>query len=645
MDDPQDDNPQPPVSRGERPDADLTRRALFGTVFGGVAVVAGLQTLGDRFAAQDAASQQGRAASQTKINASPVASPVASPAASPIATPAGPEMIGALRVERGSSFNHTGWATQGDTLSLFIASDGQEINLSPPSFRHDYLISASYLDPLLWIDDRTMEPRPWLAESWSWDDSGKVVTLKLRDGVTWHDGTPLRARDVTFSYNIYRDDIDSNVRNIFNQMEAIRAIDDLTVEVTLLTPDANWLLNAATQLVFQRAQYRDHWASRDAGERTLADFDWGGVLPIGTGPWKVTNTSPDGVTFARNDAYFATPPHSRTLELLATTSDEERFARWNDGDGDILGNIRVTDLPQLQETPGVLYVVPGANVMFAAFNFENRSRAFPGLLGDVRIRQALSLAVDRSRYATDLFANTIRPMQAGTIAQAWANDSSVLSPERDAAKATSLLAEAGLTDLNNDGFLEDFNGEPLVLSAIVQENAQPALIQVLQGLSADFREVGIHFEVRVLDAEAFATSWMDSRDYDLIAYAYPLYPGFTDFDLYGSNFDIRANPQGWNPGGYSNEQVDDLIRRQLVTVDLDRQREILAELQEVVNTDLFGLWFGFPDELVIAREEILGFRPNAYLSTWNTRLLWRSSGTLSGATPVAATSPLPSPVP
>jgi peptide/nickel transport system substrate-binding protein len=283
--------------------------------------------------------------------------------------------------------------------------------------------------------------------------------------------------------------------------------------------------------------------------------------------------------------------------------------------------------------------------MFAAFNFENRSRAFPGLLGDVRIRQALSLAVDRSRYATDLFANTIRPMRAGTIAQAWANDPSVVSPERDAAKAVGLLAEAGLTDLNNDGFLEDFNGEPLILSAIVQENAQPALIQLLQGLSADFREIGIHFEVRVLDAEAFAASWMDSRDYDLIAYAYPLYPGFTDFDLYGSNFDIRANLQGWNPGGYSNEQVDDLIRRQLVTVDLDRQREILAELQEVVNTDLFGLWFGFPDELVIAREEILGFRPNAYLSTWNTRLLWRSSGTLSGATPVAATSPLPSPVP
>lgn len=643
MDEPRNDQQQGLADR-VLPDreSELTRRALFGTVFGGVAVVAGLQTLEERFTSTSVSPAQHQSTHQTQSAASPLASPQASPLASPVATPAGPEMVGALLVERGESFTYAGRPADGNRLTLFVSGDGEFPNLSPPSFRHDYLISASYLDPLLWIDDQTMEPKPWLATSWQWDESGEIITLNLRDDVVWHDGSPFRASDVTFSFNIYRDDYDSNVRNIFNQMEWIKAVDDTTLEVKLLTPDANWLLNAATQLVFQRAQYRKHWASREAGERTLADFRWGTALPVGTGPWKVTSVSADGVEFVRNDDYFATPPHHKSLTLISTSSSEERFDRWNDGDGDLLGQVQVTDLPHLQSTPGTLYVTHGANVMFAAFNFANPSRAFPDLLGDLRIRKALSLAIDRSRYAGDLFLNMIRQEQAGTIAQPWANDPSVTTPGRNTTEARKLLAEAGLTDLNNDGFFEDFNGEPLTISVIVQDSAQPALIQVLQGLVPDFEDVGVHLDVRVLDAESFAASWMVSRDYDLIAYAYPLYPGFTDFDLYGSDYDIRSNVQGWNPGGYHNEQADDLIRQQLVTVDLERQREVLSELQNVVNDDLFALWFGFPDELVIARADIQGFQPNKYLSTWNTRLLWRKGVELSDATPIV--SPLTSPI-
>ncbi len=629
MDEPLDNSEMStPDERPVLPDATLNRRALFGTVFGGVAVVAGLKAAEDRLGDDPAEknriahSQLSDATPSSEVG-TPAASPVASPVASPAATPVGPEQIGQLLVRRGESFDYPGEPIESDTLTTFISGSGDAPNLSPAAFRHDYQISTSYLDPLLWIDDETMEPRPWLAERWEWDESGKVVTFHLRRDVRWHNDSAFRARDVVFSFEVYRDDIDSGVRNIFNQLDSVEAIDNWTVEVRLLTPDANWLANAATQLIFQRAQYRDHWVSRPVGERTLSDFSWDGNLPVGTGPWMISSVEPDGIELERYDTYFAGRPHFRTLQLVATESAEDRIERWNDGEGDILSQVIATDLPALQDTPGTLYVSRGAQVMFAAFNFENSSRAFPGLLGDVRVRRALSLAIDRRRYAADVFSGLIRHQAAGTIAQPWAHNPEVINPEPDIERARELLAESGLTDLNNDGLLEDFNGSVLTFSAIVREDANPALIRVLDGLSEDFEALGVRFELRVLNPVDFTASWTELRDYDLIAYSYPLYPGFTDYDLYGSNFDIRINPQGWNPGGYQNEAADDLIKRFLVTVDPDLQREILAELQQVVDEDLFGLWFGFADDLVIARDDIHGYTPNKYLSTWNTRLLWR----------------------
>ncbi|MGD9713282.1 MAG: hypothetical protein AB7V46_14610, partial [Thermomicrobiales bacterium] len=176
-----DDRPEEalPESRPNPPDlsdSPLTRRALFGTVFGGVGVVAGLKTFEDRISPPDQ-SNKARSLAQfadatPRSVASPMASPLASPVASPAATPAGPEMVGNLLVRRGETFDYTTSPVSSDTLTLFVVGDGEQPNLSPAAFRHDFQISASYLDPLLWIDDLTLEPRPWLAERWEWDDSG-----------------------------------------------------------------------------------------------------------------------------------------------------------------------------------------------------------------------------------------------------------------------------------------------------------------------------------------------------------------------------------------------------------------------------------------------------------------------------------------
>lgn len=618
-----------PVDPHSREDSAVSRRAVFGSALGGLGAIGLLSRWQDPFSSTMGSSQQ-----PNNLVAGSMASPevsrqtdtsVSSPGASPVALGGSEDRIGEIEVFRGERFQYDMAPTDSDTLSVSISGGTENLNFSPSAVRQDPQITASYLDPLVWIDDVTMEPRPWLAESWEWSDDSREITFRLRDDVRWHDGDPLNARDVAFSFEVYRDDVDSAVRNLFTQMKSAEAIDSLTVKIELITPDGNWVRNAASQFMFQRKQYVAHWESQAEGQRTLSRFTWETVPPIGTGPWIIGNRRSVRIEGERNDQYWAEPPQYQNLHLLLEGSQEERLQAWNAGDADVLWPVNVDELETVMDTPARLYASHGASVMFAAFNFDNQTRALPGLLGDLRIREALSLAVDRERYATEVFRGFSLPFASGTVAQPWAHDFDLTSPERDVERARILLEEAGLTDLNGDGWLEDYNGGPLAFSAIARDDSNPLLIRLLTGLIDDFADLGVQMSVRVLSPDEFASSWIERRDYDFIAYSYALYPGFTDWDLYGSNWDIRINPQGWNPGGYDNEDADSMIKRIQLTTDPERQREMLLRLQDTVNADLFGLWFGFPDDLVLTRPNIEGFQPNKYIATWNTRWLWDSA--------------------
>ena len=561
--------------------------------------------------AAGAASIRGRAAAQ--------ATPGASPDASPTAT-------GRLDIVRHPTERDEGEPTDGGELRLFLPSEGSA-DFQPVAYRQDFTVAASYLDPLLRVDPVTMTPEPWLAESWSWNDDRTQITYRLRPDVTWHDGTPLNAVDVRFSLFVGRDDLDSQIRNFYLLMREADALDDLTLRVTLSAPDVNWLLNASTQPVFYRGQYAEYWQSKPEGERTLTGFDWEDSPPIGTGPWVVDAVDDDGrrISLARNADYWAGPPHFENLTLTAEPDREARLDAWRADEVDLLWPVSPADLPDIAEEPGTLHVADAASVMFAAFNFANEVRDVPDLFADVRVRQALSLAVDRRRIADEVFAGFLRTDAAGTVAQPWAYDPDVTTTERDLDAARGLLAEAGWEDRDGDGTAENAAGAPLALTVIHLEDARPELVATLALVAEDLAEVGADVEIVPLDPSRFAERTQRSFNFDLVAFAYDLFPGFTDFDLYGSAFDPRINVQGWNPGGYANAEVDAAIADHFAAdaEDLDAQRDALSRLQEETNEDLFGLWLGFPQTLVVTRPEVRGFVPNVLWPTLDTRLLWR----------------------
>jgi ABC-type transport system substrate-binding protein len=163
----------------------------------------------------------------------------------------------------------------------------------------------------------------------------------------------------------------------------------------------------------------------------------------------------------------------------------------------------------------------------------------------------------------------------------------------------------------------------LSLVAIFLASGSDALARALARVKLDWASLGVDLRLEPLSPAEFEERWRSTRDYDLIAYAYDLYPGFTDFDLYGSRWDIRRNAFGWNPGGYANPEADEAIAEYLASATLEDQRRSLRQLQQAVDDDPFGLWLGFPGDPVLVAADVLGFQPNKVWQTANTSLLWR----------------------
>ncbi|HRA47905.1 MAG TPA: ABC transporter substrate-binding protein, partial [Thermomicrobiales bacterium] len=387
-----------------------SRRALMIGVTGLVAAGA----VHGRVAGQNATPVDSTA---SPIAASPVASPEASPVASPVASPmATPEMIGNLRVVRDQRPEFAGAPVRGGTISITRVG-GDNLDFNPVAFTQDYQIPVSYLEPLVWIDGVTMEPLPWLATSWTSTRDGLAVTLNLRDDVTWHDGTPLTANDVAFSFEAYRDDFNSAAYTMFTNLKSVEVRDDQTVIARLSAPDGNWIRNACSQLIFQKAQYEATWLAAPVGSRTLSGYDWATTKPIGTGPWMVTEFRDSRVDFRANRAYWGDSPWATEMRTDYLSDAAAQRTAWHEGRTDIIWPVAYADVESISDRAGTLFAAESARVMLAAFNFNNPGRPDPTLLASTDVRNALAMGINRSRYARDVFGTFCRPDLVSTIVQ------------------------------------------------------------------------------------------------------------------------------------------------------------------------------------------------------------------------------------
>lgn len=521
----------------------------------------------------------------------------------------------------------------GGEIALYIGTDGLGDG-NPAMQTQDQTLLTSVFEGLVRINPVTMVAEPCLATGWEWSEDGLTLTFHLRDDVRWHDDSAFNAADAALTTLIYRDDYDSGLTAFFGLVSDAVAVDNATLQITFAEPDGAFVFNAACQPMLQAARYQSLWDEFVAGEKTISRNDLTPKDWIGTGPWQVAKVANDQVELQRFEEYWDQPAHAEKLTLIAEDDEAARLEGWKSGKVQVLP-VRAHQLPHLWQEQGNLFVAPGATTMFLAINFFNPANATETMMVDMNLRQALSLATDRDKYADQHFYGFIDEHAVGIMTQPWLRDTALVAPARGVDAARQLLADGGWADIDGDGMLEDGYGNKTDLWAIVRQDERPELLSVLENLKADWAEIGVRLTVQQLEPKIFDDRWVTSRDYDLIAYTLVNYPAFNEFDLIGSAWDIRTNVRGWNPGGYWNSGVDASIQDWFNATDTDAMITAAQAIQHGINDDLFGIWLGFPDDLVLVRKDLQGFNSNMYLYNIGSAGWWRGEGDPIVPTPVA----------
>lgn len=368
------------------------------------------------------------------------------------------------------------------------------------------------------------------------------ITWTIAEGAIWSDGTPVTAADVVFTHEYCTTEATGCAQGgKFEGIASVEAVDDRTVRITFDAPTPfPWVAFVAGQSpVLQAAQFAD---CIGAAAQTCTEAN---TMPIGTGPFRVTEFVPNDVVLLEANPNYRDPakPAFATVTLKgggdaaaaarAVLETGEVDYAWNlQLAPDVLAGMAEAGQGQVVSAFGTLVERIEVNVTDPSPDLPEGERstvAHPHpFLSDVRVRQALSLAIDRQTLVDVGYGDAGRPTCNLVPAPAiYASDDTECATTYDPEGAMALLEEAGFTDTDGDGVRENAEGVRL---SILFQTATNAVRQDFQALIKDWwEEIGFEVELRNIDAAVYFGG--DPASPDTIEKFY------ADVEMYANNFE------------------------------------------------------------------------------------------------------------
>ncbi len=501
------------------------------------------------------------AAPQQPAQVAPTEAPAPEPTELPAPEPAVKGPQGTLRVAL---------STLPNSLDMPIAAERNASNASWQLY-----------DSLVWIDDDGAIA-PALTESWEISDDGAEVAMKLREGVTFHNGEAFNADSVVFSWERgQRPEMQWSDR--WTIVSDIEVIDDLTVK--LKTEKANPLLLRiiAENWAIVPAAYIE-----EVGEEGFAEH------PVGTGPFQFVEWRKGDriVMEAFPDYWEEGLPKVQTLVFRPIPESATRVAAIQTGEIDIVGRLSAEEAAQLEgmdNVKGITYLVD--RVYYIAFN--NLTTGLGQPTEDARVRQAMNYAVDIDSIIDALFDGNGRPSTGYVTPANLGYDQDIQPFGYDPDKARELLAEAGFAD----GFEIDF-------ACLV--DAYPNFEQVCEAITGYLGDVNITANLDL----------MESGKYWALEANKELPPLFGDSWSEASG---EALPRlmgalgGWDASfsAWSDPEIDRLIGAIGSEMDNDARADLYVELQSYMQKDPPFIYLYEPTTFEAKNPKVQDYRPRA----------------------------------
>ncbi|WP_114559378.1 ABC transporter substrate-binding protein [Desertihabitans aurantiacus] len=432
--------------------------------------------------------------------------------------------------------------------------------------------------------DSDLEVVPGLAESWETSEDGTTLTLTLREGVTFHDGSTFDSEDVVHSLEaIQAEETAAVARTSLASVTGITAVDPSTVELSLSTPDAGLPSNLASI----------NMAILSSQDETSALE----TAPNGTGPFTFTDRTPSqSLSLQRFDGYWGEAALVEGVEFRVIPDETSILAAMQSGNV----QLSVLDDPLVAQSAGAgITIERTPQLSYHALQLNTRR----GALTDQNVRLAMQCAIDR-QVVLDTAALGEGEVTGPITSPAYRSDPADRPcPTRDLDRAREYLAAAGEAD-------------GVTITAIVSQGEYATSVNEAQALQAQLAEADITLELETLESGAYVDRWV-AADFEA---AVALNGGRPDPDgMYGRYFTSEGNLN--EVAGYSSPRLDELFAMGRAETDENARREIYAEISGELEAQAAWIWLFTGYTYTATTEGVSGFVPLANGSLQNLRLV------------------------
>ncbi len=423
--------------------------------------------------------------------------------------------------------------------------------------------------------DKNYEIQPLLAESWEQKDDVTWV-MHIRDGVTFHDGTPVDGAAVKASF-----DRAMEVQERAKTAAKIKSIEADGQDVTFVTeaPFGAFLANISEPM----------YSVVKVGD----DQDYANA-PIATGPFKVTGFKVNEVIETeRYDDYWNGASTVKTMTIKCIEEDSTRGLALQSGEQDVVQRVATADLPTFKSDSNYQVIdTTGARVRIIIPNMNNE------FLKDVNIRKALSKAIDYDslvKILGDGVTNAQAPYPKSAPYGYDELDKQAYNPK----EAAKLLADAGYTDSDGNGYV-DKDGKELKLTLVYQMTDYTSMLEAVQSMAKDS---GINIELKLTDS---IETVEEKKDFDLICTNWQVL-STGDPQWFLDNMYKSDGPH--NCISYSNKDLDKIIDQLTTTFEPEERAKLTIEAEKILLEDCASIYLVGENNFVVANNKIQNIVP------------------------------------
>ena len=477
----------------------------------------------------------------------------------------------------GSTPTSGGEPVDGGTLRVVYSSNPSSLDPVQGGSGGDHVTLYLFYDRLVNLDPTDLTPLPGLATEWTYPDP-QTLELTLREGVTFHDGTPFDANAVKANLDRALTMETSTVKQDIAMIESVEVVDPTHVRIALNRPDSSLvqiLADRPGMMVSPTAAADPETLAREA---------------VGTGPYRLVEWRPgDRVVAEKNPDYWQEGlPHLDGITIRYLTDQQTSLNALTAGEADFHLRVRPESVQDLERVDGVDVVTsPSLWLEDCYFNFSRAP------FDDVRVRRAVNLAIDREAFTETFTYGTGEPAVQAFPPTYWPHQDDLDDAfPHDPEQARELLAEAGYAD-------------GVAIKGIAGSASSEAVkMEIVQAMLAD---VGIDMTFEVMEVGQATETFFLNLSHDLYCAGWSGRP-----DPSQTAFSLFSPESFYNAGGYEAPGIVEALTASSVDTDLEARGASFHDAIEISQQEALFVPLSHVPDINAFRDGVGGFQPTLY---------------------------------